>query len=60
MKATKIVSIIIEVIENDGSRQKVTLKDVQHVPDLAIMIFSITKALDNRWMILNKGVLVSL
>ena len=60
LKATKIGKMRLEVMQRDGSTQIVMLKDVQYVPDLALNLFSITKALDNGWTISNKGIFVSL
>ena len=60
LRATKIGTMKLEVVQKNGTTQSIILKEVQYVPDLAINMFCITKALDNGWTISNKEIFVSL
>ena len=60
MSATKIGKLKLTVVQASGSKQEITIQEVQYVPTLAINLFSITKALDNGWKISNEKLLVSL
>ena len=50
----------LTVLQTSGTQQHIVLNEVQFVPDLAINLFSITKALDNGWNVSNQNVMVSL
>ena len=43
------------VIQKDGRTVQIVLHDVMFVPDLRINLFSITKALSQKWKLSNKG-----
>ena len=47
LSAHKIEKLQLTVIQTSGAQQQIVLNEVQFVPDLAINLFSITKALDN-------------
>lgn len=53
--ATKIGKKKLMVIQKDGTTLDVVLDECKFVPGLWINLFSITKALGNKWNISNKG-----
>jgi hypothetical protein len=60
LKATKIGDKKMTIIQKDGSKKNVTLKDCKYVPGMQVNLFSITKALENGWGISNDGPIINL
>jgi hypothetical protein len=60
LKATKIGDKKMTIIQKDGSKKNITLKDCKYVPGMQVNLFSITKALENGWGISNNGPIINL
>jgi hypothetical protein len=57
---TKIGTLHRTAFQEDGSTLDIQLKGYKYAPQLHVNLFSITKALDQDWMISNKGVIIIL
>jgi hypothetical protein len=44
------------ILQKDGVKQQITLKDCKYVPGMKVNLFSITKALKQGWNLSNQGV----
>jgi hypothetical protein len=60
VECTKVRDKSVRIVQEDGAVKDIVLKECKYVPDLFTNLFSITKALDNGWNILNKGINISL
>jgi hypothetical protein len=60
MKAIKVGSLKCHVIQLNGSRVNVILKEVNYVPGLWVNLFRISKALKNGFNLSDKGLMISL
>jgi hypothetical protein len=60
MKARKVGSLKCHVIQLNGSCVDLTLKKVNHVPELLVNWFRISKASKNGFNLSNKGLMISL
>jgi hypothetical protein len=60
LQVTKIGTLHRTVYQEDGTTMDIELKGYKYVPQLQVNLFSIIKALDQGWMISNKGVIISL
>ena len=57
---TKIGTLHRTAFQEDGSTLDIQLRGYKYAPQLHVNLFSITKALDQGWMISNKGVIIIL
>ena len=57
---TKIGTLHRTAFQEDGTTLDIQLKGYKYAPQLHVNLFSITKALDQGWMISNKGVIIIL
>jgi hypothetical protein len=55
LKATKIGDKQMTIIQKDGHKCQVILKDCKYVPGMRVNLFSITKALEQGWKLSNNG-----
>ena len=55
LNLTIVGTLKATVEQEDGTRLKVTLKNVAYVPELTSNLFSITKAMENGYKLSNKG-----
>jgi hypothetical protein len=60
MPACKIGNLNCEVIQNDGRKFAVSLKNVKFIPGIWSNLFNLNKALMNGFTLANDGVIVSL
>lgn len=60
LKALKIGSKRLKVIQKDGTIFTVVINDCKYIPDLWVNLFSVTQALKNGYNISNKGLIISL
>ena len=58
--AEKIGKIRVKVMQIDGREQVIVLENCKYVPGLTLNLFSILKALNNKWNISNEGLKIKL
>ncbi len=59
LRATKIGKKRLTVLQKDGTTTDIVLEGCKFVPGLWTNLFSITKALENKWKISNEGLIIS-